>query len=96
MSGVGFFFRIVVLDISLHIEIITKSVLHTFCSRVYLCADYFSFLEFGNITKRDLLHTNLGRFGIYYIRRCLHSYREVWGRFLRRESWLARRSSQKG
>jgi len=31
---------------------------------------YFILSESGNITKMDLFHTNLGRFGIYYIRRC--------------------------
>jgi len=59
-----------VLDIWLHIESITKSVLHTFCSGVRLYLNHFIFSESGNITKRDLFHTNLGRFGIYYIRRC--------------------------
>jgi len=48
-----------VLDILLHIEIITIRVLHTFCSGVYLCLDYFTFLESGNIIKRDLFYTNI-------------------------------------
>jgi len=43
----------------LHIEIITVSVLHTFCSGVYLCLDYFTFLESGNIVKKDLFYTNI-------------------------------------
>jgi len=43
-----------VLDILLHIEIITKSVLHTFRSGVRLYLDYFTFSDSGNITKRDL------------------------------------------
>jgi len=60
----------VVLDILLRIERITKSVLHTFCSGVRLYLDHFIFSESGNITKRDLFDTNLGRFGKYYIRRC--------------------------
>jgi len=42
-----------VLDILIHIEIIAISVLHTFCSGVYLCLDYFTFSESGNIIKRD-------------------------------------------
>jgi len=62
-----------VLDILIHIEIIIKSVLHSFCSVVYLCLDYFTFSESGNFTKRDLFYTNIERFGIYYIRRCSES-----------------------
>jgi len=61
-----------VLDILIHIEFIIKRVPHTFCSRVYLCLDYFKFSECGNITKRDFFYTNIERFGIYYIRRCSH------------------------
>jgi len=61
-----------VLDILIHIEIITISVLHTFCSEVYLCLDYFTFSYSGNIIKKDLFYSNIGRFGIYYIRLCSH------------------------
>jgi len=45
------------------------SVLYTFCSGVYLCLEYFTFSDSGNITKRDLFYKNIGRFGIYNIRR---------------------------
>jgi len=48
-----------VLDIRLYIEIITISVLHTFCSGDYLCLDYFTFVESGNIIKKDLFYTNI-------------------------------------